>query len=62
MKSWKTTVAGIVTIIVAVGNAVLTYLKTGTLPDFGILIAAVTAGIGLIKAKDANVTGGTVQQ
>lgn len=60
MTSWKTTVTGILTIIVAIGSAAVTFLKSGVMPDFGTLIAAITAGIGLITAKDSNVTGGTV--
>ena len=60
--NWKTTVTGILTIVVALGSAVLGFLKTGTIPDLGALVASITAGIGLITAKDSNVTGGTVQQ
>jgi uncharacterized membrane protein (GlpM family) len=54
--SIKTTVTGALTILVAVFSAALGYFKTGTLPDFGTLIAAITAGIGLIAARDNNVT------
>lgn len=53
MTNWKTTTLGVLTILGAVSNAGITFLKTGTLPDLGILIAAITAGIGLITAKDA---------
>jgi hypothetical protein len=53
MNSWKTTVAGILSIVVALANAGLTFLKTGSVPEIGTLIAAVTAGVGLILAKDA---------
>ena len=60
--NWKTTVTGVLTIVVALGSAALGFFKTGTIPDLGALVAAVTAGIGLITAKDSNVTGGTVQQ
>lgn len=62
MKSWKTTVTGIITIIIALGSAAMTLLdgNSATNPDIGALIAAFTAGIGLIMAKDGNVTGGTV--
>lgn len=52
--SWKTTLTGILTIAGAVVAAGLQYLKTGTLPEFGPLIAAVTAGVGLIAARDNN--------
>ena len=62
MKNWKTTVTGILTIVVAIGSAALSWLKTGVLPDFGVLLAAITAGAGLIAAKDSQVTGGTTQQ
>lgn len=48
----KTTILGIATIVAAVANAAVSFLKTGT-ADYGTLIAAVTAGIGLIKASDA---------
>lgn len=54
--SWRTTVTGILTIIIAVASAALSFLKTGTLPDWGILSAAVVSGVGLITARDANVT------
>jgi hypothetical protein len=53
MQNMKTTVTGVLSIVVAVGSAVLTFLKTGSIPDLGTLIAAVTAGVGLILAKDA---------
>jgi len=56
MKSWKTTATGIVTIIVALLTGFLGWLKTGSLPDFGAIIAAITAGIGLIAARDNGVT------
>jgi len=53
MNNWKTTVAGILSIVVALSNAGLTFLKTGSVPEIGTLIAAITAGVGLILAKDA---------
>jgi hypothetical protein len=58
MKSGKTTVAGIGAILVAVGGA-LTALFDGdatTNVDWATVIAAVSAGIGLIWARDNNVT------
>lgn len=54
--SWKTTTLGICTIISAVSTAAVTYFKSGILPDFGLLISAITAGIGLIKARDNDKT------
>jgi len=53
MQNMKTTVTGVLSIVVAVGSAALTFLKTGSIPDIGTLIAAITAGVGLILAKDA---------
>jgi hypothetical protein len=58
-KSWRTTTLG----IVAVLTAVLGFVKATidgdatTEPDMAALIAALSAGIGLIFAKDAKVTG-----
>ena len=54
--SWKTTTAGVLTIVVAVASAGITWLKTGTFPDFAPVVAAVTAGVGLITARDNDKT------
>lgn len=56
MTSWKTTMAGVLSIVVAVGSAAVAWLKTGTFPDLGAVIAAVTAGVGLIVARDNDKT------
>jgi len=58
MKSWKTSGAGIGAILVAVGSA-LTAVTDGnpaTVPDWGSVIAAVMAGLGLLFARDNNVS------
>jgi hypothetical protein len=58
-KNWKTTGLGIAAILTA-GGAALTALADGndaTVPDWGALIAAVIAGVGLIFAKDSDKTG-----
>lgn len=58
MKNWKTTLAGVGAILVAVGGA-LTALFDGnavTNVDLTATIAAVSAGIGLIVAGDAKPT------
>lgn len=57
-KSWKTTTSGIAAIIAAVAGAVQLYLdgNPATNPDFPTVIAAITAGVGLITARDNNVT------
>ena len=52
MRSWKTTVSGVLTIVVAIGSAALGFMQTGALPDLGVLAAAITAGVGLIVARD----------
>jgi hypothetical protein len=58
MKSWKTTVAGIAAILTA-GGAALTALtdnNPATSPDYAALIAACIAGLGLIFARDNDVS------
>jgi hypothetical protein len=58
MKSWKTTVAGVLTALLPVLNAVSAFLDNDplTIPDWGLAIAAVTAGLGLIFARDNGVS------
>lgn len=56
MKNWKTTVTGIITLI-TIGWKCFNAMAVGA-ED----VAAVTAAIGLIFAKDSNVTGGAVVQ
>jgi hypothetical protein len=57
--SLKTTIAGVLTIITALSSAGLTYVNTGALPDFAVLIAAITSGVGLILARDNSVSSET---
>jgi len=55
MKNRNTTIAGIGSILVALG-ALLTALFDGdatTAPDYATAVAAIVAGLGLIFAKDA---------
>ena len=57
-KSWKTTAAGIGAILVALGS-ILQALFDGnpaTEPDYAALVAAIIAGIGLLAARDNNVS------
>ena len=54
--SWKTTVAGALTILAAIVNAVLHALN-GQPVDIAALIAAILAGLGLMQAKDHDKTG-----
>ena len=55
MKNTKTTLAGIGAVLVAVGGAMKALFDgdPSTNLDITTTIAAVTAGIGLIMAKDA---------
>lgn len=52
MKNWKTNVLGALTIIIALATGAKEFLANGQLPDLGLLIASLTAGWGLIAAKD----------
>lgn len=58
-SNWKTSVAGMVIIALGAANTFLGIHVPGF--DLG-FTAALTAGIGLIMAKDSNVTGGSVKQ
>lgn len=63
ITNWKTTTAGALGLIIALGN-LAAMLKSGNI-DATILttnLGVVSASIGAIFAKDHNVTGGTVQQ
>jgi hypothetical protein len=54
--NWKTTLAGVGAIMVAVGGALKALFDgdPATNIDFAATIAAVTVGFGLIAAKDAD--------
>lgn len=53
-KSWKTTGAGITAIVAAVAGAANLMFDSNpaTNPDWTAVVAAVTAGLGLIFARD----------
>lgn len=55
MNNRNTTIAGIGAILVAVGGVLVAWFDgdASTTPDFATAIAAIVAGIGLVKAKDA---------
>ena len=53
MSSWKTTISGILTAVVAVSAAVISTLN-GTPVDWSVVIASVTASVGLLFAKDSS--------
>lgn len=55
IKSWKTTATGILAIVTALVAAAQA-LVAGHPVDYATLVPAVLAGIGLISARDNNVT------
>jgi hypothetical protein len=57
MKSWQTTVTGILTIVAGVAGFGLALFNHVSL-DVAVpaLLTALTAGAGLLRAKDANVS------
>lgn len=58
MKSWKTTLAGVGTILTAVGVALKAVFDgdPATSVNFEATITAITAGVGLILARDNSVS------
>lgn len=58
MKNWKTTTTGAIVILGVVAKVMNGGVSNISMSDITTLIG----GIGLIMAKDSNVTGGTVGQ
>ena len=56
MKSWKTTLGGVGAILGGLAD-ICNGLYHNTLPNWSVDFAAITGGIGLLFAKDSNVTG-----
>jgi len=58
MTSWKTTTAGVGAILIAVGSALSAQFDNDptSVADWGAVIAAVIAGVGLLFARDNKVT------
>jgi hypothetical protein len=52
MRNWKTTTLGVLTILIAIATGAKEYLATDTLPDIGLIVAAILSGWGLVQAKD----------
>jgi hypothetical protein len=54
MKSWKTTVAGIAAIVASVAAAIVAEFDgdPATTAEWGVVITAFIAGIGLLFARD----------
>ena len=57
-KSWKTTTAGIAAIIGAICSAIVAMFDNNptTVPNWEAVWVAITAGIGLLSARDAKVS------
>lgn len=62
-KNWKTTSTGIIAIISGIVGLYFAY-KTNNINEASIVgtLTAILTGVGLIFAKDSNVTGGTTPQ
>lgn len=59
--NWKTSLGGAIT--AAMGVAALLGIKVGSQPiDPATALGMITGGLGLLFAKDGNVTGGDVRQ
>jgi len=58
MKSWKTTVCGILALVIAVATAAKALLDgdPNTVPNWEIVAGSVMAAIGLFVARDNDVT------
>lgn len=58
MKSWKTTVTGIAAVLTAIGSALTALFDNdpNTTLDVAVTASAIMAGIGLIFARDNNVS------
>lgn len=54
MASWRTTTAGILAIVSALIGAAQSLIdgNPATNPDWSVLAVAITAGVGLIRARD----------
>jgi len=64
VRSWKTTLIGIVGLSVLAGGLVMVYLKVISLTELGQTLGVIAIFLGSmasIFAKDSNVTGGTKQ-
>jgi len=58
MKSWKTTALGIIAVVVAIGNALTAMWDNdpATEPNWGLVASAIVVAVGLLFARDNNVT------
>ena len=58
MRSWRTTTAGVASIVAAVSTALVAILDNDplTVPDWTALGATLALGLGLVAARDNKVT------
>jgi hypothetical protein len=56
MKSWRTSLSGIATILASIGGAMKLFAAGQTTEAVTVLITGIPTGIGLIKARDNKVT------
>lgn len=63
LKSWKTTSAGILMVVGGITRLAFAF-KSGNFTEEAIMSSStlIVGGLGLVFAKDSNVTGGDVQQ
>jgi hypothetical protein len=61
-KSWKTNTAGIASIVAGVANLVIAGIREGMITNesAGIAVTAIIAGVGLLNAKDNNVSNAPI--
>ena len=60
LANWKTTLSGAITALIGIGTLVGVHI--GDVPvDRQTAVGMIIGGLGLIFAKDGNVTGGTKQ-
>ena len=59
IKSWKTTLAGILAVLPTLAHTLYPQYVT---TDVATAITTIFVAIGLVAAKDGNVTGGTTPQ
>ena len=52
MRNPKTTILGILTVIIALATGAKEYLETDSLAHLPMVITAILAGLGLVEAKD----------
>lgn len=61
LVNWKTSLTGLVMLLAACLDVIRATMN-GMQPNWETVMSSVIAGIGLLCAKDHNVTGGTVKQ